>query len=126
MKEKGWRIPKTDGLKVKEKVSVELGGISVIRKNFSMADSDVLISLGDDKYCKFFALSIYLYKDKTFAIDGNCGLLHIARKMRFPAAAVTRYAFVDEDGDGKFESRYNYSSGTDDFKLFVPSYLTKK
>lgn len=70
----------------------------------------------------FRSLSSYSINGKIFAFEGYCVPLSTANNRREYLGSIGRFLFFDEDGDGKFESRYSSL----EMKIFVPDYLKRK
>ena len=135
----GWAVPNIKKLKVKRVSASEIGG-GVFRKLlFEVAKSKPSILLSkapeNDDYCEFRNLQSYSFKGHVFAIDGACLMFSISRHkstngnktivIKEYLGAYTRYTFYDEDGDGKFERRYNSRPGDPKFEILIPTWTKK-
>ena len=111
----GWRVPNIQRLKVTNEAVEDHEGRTVRRRDYLLGRTKPVTRIGKNHYCEFATLSGYQYRGKTFAISGQCGCfkLDVSRLKKYTvyeksyAACVTNYTFYDQDGDGRFESRYN-------------------
>ena len=128
----GWPVPNLTRLR-----TTTFEGPTYTERTYSLGNSKPSTRLAKNKYCEFSHLFSYSYKDKLFAIDGTCVIFILSKGKVFSKgkrgythfiskeymAAITRFTFYDEDGDGKFETRYRSSPLDRSFRILVPKYL---
>ena len=118
---KGWKVPLLDKLESSNE-SIDIEGISVERRSFLLSQPKPFIMLRREK-CEFGWLVSYAIKGKVFAISGDCVKFgNDPRYGKFYYGGSRNFTYYNEDGDGKFESRY--SSGF--MPVFVPRRLKMK
>lgn len=116
----GWKVPAIRGSHLISTADLLLEGKAILKREFR-ADKNLPHALVDRNkryYCEFAYFTTYSIKEKIFAIDGDCVMISFtpvtsSKGERFVVkdyfSGMTRYIFYDENGDGKFESRYNSS-----------------
>lgn len=136
---KGWKVPKLQNLKVLKISENDIEGGMLRKQSFDVSKlelSTVLrTTLEREEYCEFRNLQAYSFNEKVFAISGGCVIVHISilkstkgnktLRVKDYMSGYTQYTFYDEDGDGKFERRYNSSPGNKDFNILIPAWVKK-
>lgn len=144
LKENGWQVPLLNELPLKESLEMKRpDGVDVLKRthNAQIRRPSTLIGMTktntgritEIRRCEFSWSYAYSVKGKTFAIDGSCGFVSYQyfrsngqlHWIESTLAGITRYTFYDEDGDGKFERRYNSSPGDKNFNIIVPDWTKK-
>ena len=115
---RGWKVPLPDKAEWSDE-SIDIEGISVDRQSFLLSQIKPFIMLRRGK-CEFSWLASYAIEGTVFAVSGDCLKFgNDTRYGKFYYGGSTNFTYYDEDGDGKFESRY--SSGF--MPVFVPHSL---
>jgi hypothetical protein len=144
VREKGWAVPDLSSIKLMrtEKISRTDGSILLrdVYDGQRHRPSTLLEIRKQGKRityilrCEFDWIDAYRMSGQTFAVDGHCGFVY-TQYSRFKGtllsetgslAGITRYTFYDEDGDGKFERRYNSSPGDKNFRILIPDWIKKR
>ena len=120
IKTAGWSVPKTEGLQILEKTEVDLGGFRVLRIDFKLTKPRPFVTLENGNKCELNSLSTYTARGETFGVGYDCIMFgHDPRYGKFYFGGIGNMSFVDDDGDGKFETRV--SSGIS--MMYVPARL---
>jgi hypothetical protein len=123
VKADGWRLPNLRRLTVADRSDVDSNRKIIEKRVFELSRSKPTIKLRRYTYCEFRNLSSYSYRKRLITIDGICVVLIVRDNIRRYQGAITRFTFVDEDGDGKMETRYTSSPGDQSFRIPFPSNL---
>ena len=136
VKRNGWEIIPTSDLKLIHKGSIELNGILTIVNSYKPTKSFRLelenYFIDKDYSVTITATKVQVEKIKAYELNGQTFAFVITyipyfiSKSKdvpgiFVGAIFTRY-FYDEDGDGKFESRYQSIM----MPIFLPEWVTRK
>lgn len=113
----GWAVPDTARLKVADERPVK----SLHESTYVLDELKPSIKLRANTFCEFRDLRTYKLDDRVVAIEGFCVIFTVQKSTtrRFSissklyAGAITYYTYIDEDGNGDFESRYNSSDYLD-------------
>ncbi len=137
----GWKTPILNELKLTKESEIKQTNGSILLEKVYDAKARQPSNLLETKRagkriisilrCEFSWLSEYMMNGKTFAVDGYCGFVSYQYSrshgslltMKSYLSGVTRYTFYDEDGDGKFERRYNSSPGDKNFEILIPAWV---
>lgn len=144
LKENGWQVPRFHELLLKESSEIKLPDGEVVHKKMYNAQvrrpSTLLATtrtprgrITEIRRCEFSWLYAYSVKGRIFALDGSCGFVYYQyfrsrgelHTIEGSLGGVTRYTFYDEDGDGKFERRYNSNPADKNFNIIVPVWAKK-
>ncbi len=135
----GWAVPNFNKLKIRSTSEHEVDGGVLKKEQFDVANlklSTVLSKEPDlEKYCEFRNLHAYSFRGRVFSLSGGCIILFISTyrstngksslQVKDYMAAYTLYTFYDEDGDGKFERRYNSNPSDKKFEIIIPAWTKK-
>lgn len=128
----GWEVPDTTSLDVLKSSRLFVGGSEIVETRFKLPESKptIPIEIGKDNHCEFRRLFSYAFEDKVIALGGECVVMYFRGSVRNYAAATMNFLFFDEDGDGKFEFRYNISGSSDNlhvlFSRWIKNHKLKK
>ena len=141
---RGWSVPLRKELKLTKRSDIKQSDGSVLLKktyNAQLRQPSTLVEkfkkgtrISSIRRCEFSWVHKYSVNGKTFAVDGTCVMVDyqyarsngVLISIKDYLSGITRYTFYDEDGDGKFERRYNSSPGDKKFQILIPGWVNKK
>ena|ERR1044072_520684 len=126
----GWQIPKTGLFNINGEVEKDIGGQKILTRSFSRKkDVDIKLDhyhLKEDGSLIVFTRSYVVFRMTALAVGGNKVFGYWVLYQRYEegplvkvdknttikfsrsyAGAVISFFYFDEDGDGKFETRYS-------------------
>ena len=116
---KGWSVPMVKSLQVEETTELDVKGQKVTQYLYRLVDPKPVVHLTKYVSCEFNSLVGLAINGKVFAIGGTCYHYGNSQYGKISLAAVTTFTYYDEDGDGKFETKYQ----TPLIKVYVPERL---
>lgn len=127
IKKNGWVIPEIAKLNKLSESQPDINGFAATSREFDFADKKLNLELNKITVCEIRKGISYTFNEKNFAYEFQCVPFSKARydrktKSWSPSSylgALAKFIFYDDDGDGKFETRYNSWK----MPLYIPNWI---
>lgn len=127
VKIEGWDVPDTTDYEKQGQSVILNTNVQVFKTDFHLPEAKPHIKIGENRYCEFRRLSSYSFEaDRIFSISGDCVIFVYENSVRQYMGAMTSYIFLDNDGDGKFETRFNHSGDKETPIKVIRDWLEKR